>query len=69
MKIEIAEDGKMHTVRVPITVVAKMIKSNNTDPESGAKIAKALRVCKKKYPKLKLVEVESEDGEKVDIFL
>lgn len=69
MKIKITEGGKMHTVRVPITVVAKMIKNNNTDPESGTKIAKALRACKKKYPKLKLVGVESGDGVKVDIFL
>lgn len=69
MKIEITEDGKTHTVRVPISVITKTIKDNDPDSEWSAKIAKALRACKKKYPKLKLVEVESGDGEKVDIFL
>ena len=71
MKIVITEDGKKHTMPVPATAIVSLISTDGSeaDKEQLKKISKAIKACRKTFPGLKLVEINSDDGEIVEIYL
>lgn len=71
MKIIISEDGKRHRLSIPAAAVAGLISTDGSeaDKEQLKKISKAIKACRKTFPGLKLVEINSDDGEIVEIYL